>query len=168
MITYASGNVFNHNFLDDKNYIIPHICNDIGKFGSGFAKYLLDNYPIVAREYSNWYNNRNRHEYNDLPFELGQIQYVNIKNNIKICNMIAQHKILTLNKKPIRYTSLIKCMEKIKLYIIDQLEKGNDIEIVCPMFGSGLAGGNWNFIVELIDEIWQNVNITVYDFSKRD
>ena len=45
------------------------------------------------------------------------------------------------------------------------------VEIRCPMFGSGLAGGNWAFIEELIDEIWigdYNVPVTVCALSDKD
>jgi len=39
-------------------------------------------------------------------------------------------------------------------------------EIHCPQFGSGLAGGNWEFITELIEDIWveNGLAITVYEY----
>ena len=42
------------------------------------------------------------------------------------------------------------------------LNKSENIEIHCPKFGSGLAGGNWNFISDLIDDVWGRYNVTVH------
>jgi hypothetical protein len=39
-----------------------------------------------------------------------------------------------------------------------------DSDIYAPKFGSGLAGGNWEFIEELIDEILVDVR-DIYIFS---
>jgi hypothetical protein len=36
------------------------------------------------------------------------------------------------------------------------------VEIHAPKFGSGLAGGNWLFISDLIDDIWGNINTFIY------
>jgi hypothetical protein len=35
--------------------------------------------------------------------------------------------------------------------------------IICPKFGSGLAGGKWDFIEELIIDCWckQSIDVTV-------
>ena len=38
------------------------------------------------------------------------------------------------------------------------------IEIHCPKFGSGLAGGNWHFIENLIEDIWTAYFVTVYNY----
>ena len=37
------------------------------------------------------------------------------------------------------------------------------IEIHCPKFGSGLAGGNWEFIKDLIEDIWGRYFVTIYN-----
>ena len=36
------------------------------------------------------------------------------------------------------------------------------IEIHCPKFGSGLAGGDWKFIEYLINDIWSRHIVVVY------
>jgi hypothetical protein len=55
-------------------------------------------------------------------------------------------------------------MAAVKAYIADLL-KNNDskIEIHAPKFGSGLAGGDWNFIKELVCDIWSNCPIFIYN-----
>jgi hypothetical protein len=34
-------------------------------------------------------------------------------------------------------------------------------QIICPMFGSGLAGGDWNFVEKLIEDCWLRRDIPV-------
>jgi hypothetical protein len=38
----------------------------------------------------------------------------------------------------------------------------NKVQIHAPKFGSGLAGGNWAFIQELIKDIWNNYSVFIY------
>jgi len=79
--------------------------------------------------------------------------------------MFAQDGIYsTHNKKPIRYDSLKDCMLKIAYYISDLQEKSK-VVISAPMFGSGLAGGDWQIIEKMIKEIWSSIDVIVY-FTK--
>lgn len=137
--------------------IIPHVCNNIGLFGAGFALDLKNKFPIVATNF----------ELLGKKTKLGYVQYVEVLKNhnyghkLIIANMIAQNKTISYhNKRPLNYESLVKCMIDIRNYIngIDS----DTIEIHCPKFGSGLAGGNWLFIQDLINDVWNNIQITVY------
>ena len=40
--------------------------------------------------------------------------------------------------------------------------QGKKIRIACPMFGAGLAGGDWNTIEAMIKNTWGDVDTTVY------
>jgi hypothetical protein len=44
------------------------------------------------------------------------------------------------------------------------LKNNENIEIHAPKFGSGLAGGNWNFISDLIEDIWGKYNVFIYNY----
>jgi hypothetical protein len=46
-------------------------------------------------------------------------------------------------------------------------EEHNSFEIHCPKFGSGIAGGNWNFISDLIQDIWGSYDVFVYTYNKQ-
>lgn len=41
------------------------------------------------------------------------------------------------------------------------------VGIHCPKFGSGLAGGNWLFIEDLISDIWKNIPVFVYTYQAK-
>jgi hypothetical protein len=47
-------------------------------------------------------------------------------------------------------------------YIQNNFDKDSRVQIHAPKFGCGLAGGNWNFISELINDIWGKFFVTVY------
>jgi hypothetical protein len=158
--------------LDVGEYaVIPHITNN-GGWGAGFVMALEKRYPGVADAYCNWLEKQH------LTMRLGQVQMLKVRRQpIFIVNMVAQDNMGVTKMRgcpPIRYSSLVKCMEKVAGLIDQQRQKLSDqhgigsfdISIHCPMFGSGIAGGEWSVIEQLIKEIWISSNIptTVYEF----
>jgi len=83
--------------------------------------------------------------------------------------MIAQNGIRSENiPRPLNYLSLVKAMNSLSQYIhfnTGFANKTENIEIHAPKFGSGLAGGNWNFIANLIEDIWKPYNVYVYNYT---
>lgn len=170
------GDIFEgiRNVETDKIIFIPHICNDVGKWGSGFVVPLAKRYPKSREYYLRWNNQTYCYEQN-IPFKLGNVQYVyDSMSNVVICNMIAQRSTISAsNPSPIDYESLGQCMNNVKERIFsvndnilsnaDSIIK--DVEIHCPKFGSGLAGGDWNVIEKMIDRIWCENNIDVCIYS---
>lgn len=141
--------------------IIPHVCNNIGVFGGGFTGSILDRYPIVKINFDMLGNQP----------KLGHTQFVTVKTEEKyrhkliFANMIAQNKTIGYsNARPLNYAALVKCMSTIKTFIENEMKNqdSSGIEIHAPKFGSGLAGGNWLFISDLIDDIWKNTPIYIY------
>lgn len=166
MITHIQGDCIAIAKEKD-SVIIPHIVNDIGAWGSGFVLDLSEEWPISLKERSPEYIYRN------IGYMLGGNTYChpeiyNDEIKITVVNMCAQHGISSkstgdrskINQKPIRYVHLVSCMKHVA-----NLAICNKAEIVCPKFGSGRAGGNWNFIEELIEEIWGDFNVTVCSLS---
>lgn len=141
--------------------IIPHVCNNVNLFGSGFAAAVADRFPEVKE---NFYMLGNK-------AKLGNVQFITTKNNkqhrqsLVFANMIAQNRTInkTDNPRPLNYESLVSCMINVRGFARDLLNKEHDkVEIHCPRFGCGLAGGNWLFISELIKDIWGDLDVFVY------
>ena len=152
--------------IDAKNngstVIVPHVCNNINAFGAGFAGAVASRYPIVKENY---------HLLGPqfLKNNLGYTQYIDVYSDkeyghkLIFANMISQNGLLSnTNPRPINYLALAKCMASISKYILSQKDNDNPIEIHCPKFGAGLAGGNWSFINNLIEDIWNTVPVFVY------
>jgi hypothetical protein len=149
---------------------IPHVCNNIDLFGAGFAAQIADRYPSVKADYHMLGKTF-------LANNMGYCQIIKVaeepkyKHKLYIANMIAQNGIKSpTNTRPLNYFGLVKSMTNLALYIHNNTgfaNKSERIEIHCPKFGSGLAGGNWNFIEDLIEDIWGKHSVTIYNYDRR-
>lgn len=163
----VKGDLFN--YIQDRiksgnngaSVIVPHVCNNIDLFGAGFAAAVSKHYPIVKENYHLLGKNF-------LRSNLGYVQYVktledkNYGHNLIFANMIAQNNTVSKsNLRPLNYRYLIQSMIDIDKFVKTKF-KDNKIEIHAPKFGCGLAGGNWNFIKDLIDDIWFDHDVYIY------
>ena len=141
--------------------VIPHVCNNIDVFGGGFTRDLSAKYPIVQKNY----------HLLGTSVRLGKVQYIEVDKNptynhkLIIANMIAQNGTISpKNPRPLNYGALAFCMTDVRQYcnsLKDNIEYGK-VEIHAPKFGSGLAGGDWFFIQELMLDIWKNLDTFIY------
>lgn len=154
--------------LNSTTIIVPHVCNNADIFGGGFTAGIVKYYPIVRDNY-------HMLGLSFLKKNLGHVQFIvakeNKKNNNKIifANMIAQNGTISRNNpRSLNYLALCKSMVSVSSYIKNNIDPNEQqAQIHCPKFGSGLAGGNWNFIQDLISDIWSDLDIFIYDNSKR-
>lgn len=157
-------NLFNHiDIHSGTNIIIPHVCNNVDLFDAGFAGLISKKYPIAKQNYHMLGKSF-------LTKNSGYTQSVVVEQNrqhgskLIISNMIAQDGVISSsNKRPLNYASLCKSMIGVKQYIKQNFDMDQKIEIHSPKFGSGLAGGNWNFISLLIEDIWGDIPVYVYE-----
>lgn len=177
------------NVLDCKErpIIIPHVCNDCGGFGKGFALTVLKKYPEVVNSYKKWYKECVFDSYNGIDtsflkeeefdleditepiFKLGQIQICKVNKGLFICNMLAQstpggETIYNKYLAPIRYQSLEECMLRVAKFCKFYREKfGRDMKIKCPWFGCGLAGGSKDIVGGMIKDIWEDFDVEIFE-----
>jgi len=145
--------------------VVPHVCNNINLFGAGFAAETARHYPIVKENYHLLGKSF-------LQNNLGYVQFVEVLSDKKyehklvFANMIAQRGIInkTSNPRPLNYLALVKSMVGVSQYISKNFD--GDIQIHAPKFGCGLAGGNWKFVEELINDIWSDKIVFIYDIRK--
>jgi len=167
VIQYTIGDLFQH-LPEDQRIVIPHVCNNIGGWGSGFVVAVSRMWPpgedVSASpelQYRRWPDSsRSLTGGTTPPFALGSVQFASTGNpNITVANMIAQNGVVHANNpKPLKYAALVSCMERIS-YV------NNGELIYAPRFGSALAGGTWGFIEELIEELWcsRGLDVTVFE-----
>lgn len=135
--------------------VVTHIVNDIGRFGSGFAKAVLDKYPIVKEEYLKLYT--------DEGLTLGVAQFVKINDTLWFANIVGQHGVIgKKNPTPIRYDAIKKGLAKVRDFV--QVKKAT---VHMPRMGSGLAGGDWKEVEKIVkDELSMHlIQVTVYDLE---
>ena len=138
--------------------LIPHVCNDKGVFGAGFALAVSRYFPHVREAYLGWFAH-GVDQHDKRVFGLGECQYVPVGfegSEVEVVNMVAQG---LGGSRPLRYAMLAKCMEELGHDAVTGL--GGKPVIFCPFFGAGLAGGDWNFIEELIKDCWLDRGLLV-------
>ena len=149
--------------------VLPHVCNNIDLYGAGFAAQVANNFPKAKIDYHLLGKNFLRNNF-------GYAQIIKVYQEPKyghclyVANMIAQNGVIgPKNPRPLNYFALVKAMNTVSSFIVNNtgfISGTEKVQIHCPKFGSGLAGGNWYFISDLIDDIWSKFSVVVYNYIK--
>lgn len=128
----------------NKRTIIAHVVNDIGAFGAGFSGALELAYPGTRAFYQTRVGKLHQ----------GQNILHSPNRNVIICHMIAQSGIRGRNNPvPLRYGSLHEGLYQLVHAVNRFNSEGHKIDIIqMPCIGSGLAGGDWDRILGIINE----------------
>jgi O-acetyl-ADP-ribose deacetylase (regulator of RNase III) len=131
---------------------ILHICNDAGYWGAGFTRSLDARWDLPRERYLDWWAGA----------KLGAILSVPVESSITVVSMMAQHGV-GARTKPIRYNALRDCL----CNFADQHEESRRKSVHAPKFGSGLAGGDWGRIENIIKGVLiaRNIPVTIYEFD---
>jgi hypothetical protein len=140
--------------------IIPHCCNDLGAWGAGFVLALSRKWKDPEEIYKAYcHKNENL---------LGRVCYAKMSNFLVVANMIGQHGCgIKDGIIPVKYKALANAMDRVACFVDHVKEQvKNPVVIHCPKFGSDLAGGKWEFILELIRELWleKGIDVVVYEY----
>lgn len=148
--------------IGDGPKVIAHCVNDIGRFGSGFVLALNKRWQNPRRLYLKWAQagitispSGDR-----VPFELGQVQFVQVEPDLWVANVVGQHQTIRENPSPIRYEALRQGLKTVADFCDLQ-----GASYVSPKLGSGLARGSWNLIEQIIQQEIANrgISVTVYE-----
>lgn len=142
--------------IGEGNKLIVHICNDIGKWGKGFVLALSEKWKEPETQYRDWHSHANH-------FSLGHIGIVQVEDDIWVINMIAQKNIrVWRGEPPIRYDAVRECLCKVAKIAIE-----NNASVHMPRIGTGLAGGKWGIIEDIIMEqlCQRDIPVYVYDYK---
>ena len=158
---------------DNEISIIPHVCNNKNRWGAGFVLALNKKWPIVEEKYREIFEQADLESLTKEKFEesiLGEYQIVFVEKRMYVLNMIAQDGTGREGEKevPIRYYSLAKCMNDF-VTKNKHLCGSSPLVFHCPMFGAGLAGGDFEFVKELMRECWleNSCDVVIYEFVPR-
>ena len=181
MIHLRKGDCLQH----ERNFLCPHVCNNIGAFGAGFVAALNKVSDSPRKQYMKWHRDgvTKRASGLEVPFRLGEVQYVSLfDGQIEkiICNMIGQDGIgpgstgnyQIKDRPPVRYWAIRKALLKVReQYDVGRSSKLLDQhDIVSPLFGAGLAGGYTDEIYAIIHDLFSNPMYPyyLYAFSDQD
>jgi O-acetyl-ADP-ribose deacetylase (regulator of RNase III) len=142
--------------------VIAHVCNDIGGWGRGFVVAISNRWPEPEREYRAWHASSSANP----PIKLGEVQFVNVADDIWVANMIAQRDIRTVaGVPPIRYDAIRSSLSK-----VGEFTRVNRASVNMPRIGCGLAGGTWAEVSGIISAelLAKELRVYVYDLPQKE
>ena len=145
--------------------IIAHIVNDRGGWGRGFVVALSRRWREPELAYRDWMHvptNLSWCQGDGLP-RLGNVQYVDVAEDLCVANMMAQCGIRSGPGAPraVDYEALRECLGRVGA---EAQARGASVHM--PRIGCGLGGGDWDVIEEAIELLLVDMGkltVTVYD-----
>lgn len=157
VLTYVTGDATQPHGHGPK--ILVHVCNDLGAWGRGFVLALSRRYPEPEAAYRHWISTR------AMPFHLGAVQFVRVRPDLQVANLIGQRGVRRIGgRPPVRYSAIRAGLERVRT---EAQAQGASVHM--PRLGAGLAGGDWRVIEQIIREelCAAGVAVTVYDLPSR-
>lgn len=141
--------------LDCHENIIAHQVNCQGVMGAGLAKAIKSKYPVVFEKYQSackW------SDFKDSSVLLGACQIVEVEKDKKwVANLFGQDR-YGKGKQFTDYDALRRALTKLR----EHAEK-HQLSVALPdQLGCGLAGGDWNIVRRMIEEVFHNYYVTIY------
>ena len=145
MIKIVDGDI-----LQASENIIAHQVNCMGVMGGGIAKQIREKYPNVFDQYRKFF-------VNNKFTALGKCQIVKTEDNKYIANLFGQNK-YGRDKQYTDYDAL-----KDSLFSLKVSAKDHNMSIAIPFnIGCGLAGGDWDIVYKMIEEVFHDYDVTPY------
>ena len=153
IIRYVHGNI-----LEPKNgghRIICQMVNDRAiKWGGGVARKVASKFPEAAAHYSK--------EILRVPQSqrLGAVVFSQANSDLEVASIVAQKGFGPSLFPRIRYAALERGLEQVAQRAIEL-----NASVHMPRIGTGAAGGEWETVQEMIDEVMVRAGlaVTVYD-----
>jgi O-acetyl-ADP-ribose deacetylase (regulator of RNase III) len=137
------------------NRIIVQVVNDRAQtWGAGFAGNVRKRWPELQARFTEWIEN-SRSE-----FRLGAVHLTEIEPTLYLASLVAQHGYGPSPKPRIRYRALEEALGKVSSFAMER-----NASLHMPRIGAGQAGGLWEIVSEITDEVVcrKGVAVTVYD-----
>lgn len=181
-INYVEGDATEP--VGDGAKCIVHCCNDVGAWSAGFVLAISKKWTHVQNAYLIWAGKLTRNQVSNTTkygatgsFKLGQVQWVGtdtsafMPNQTWVFNLIGQQdvgikKVGGVDIPPVCYRAIKEGLARIKAYYMGAVNNKNAFSLHMPRMGCGLAGGKWEHIESILNEVFgdTDIQITVYDW----
>jgi len=151
MIEYIDGDILKSNCN-----IVCQQVNCRGVMGAGLAKQIREKYPNVFKEYKDMCA-QHREQL------LGLVQCVEVEQGKTICNLFGQNG-YGRDRQYTEYEKLEGCFK----YIAYRAYWSKETVAIPYGIGCGLAGGNWDIVVDMINKYFniEGIVCKIYKFDK--
>lgn len=189
MITKVQGDLFQGILEFPEHVVIPHVCNNIGAFGAGFVVPLGRNFPEARDAYLRM-PQRILGEVEfvtigkvTVAHMIGQdgvgpkkvegilvppLRYDaldscmrKVYKRVRAMEMVGPNQPI-LQENSDKQPAVMVDPNQPSTHYSKVVESTEPVRIAAPMFGAGLAGGEWEFIEKMIEDIWGSLNVTIY------
>src|SRR6266446_2639226 len=126
--------------------------------GGGFATAVRRAWPSAQDEFRLWVGGGREH------LSLGRVHFATPQNGVQVASIVAQHGYAPTARPKIRYNAL-----RLGLQEVARLAKEKGASVHMPRIGTGLGGGSWEIVEEVVwDTLGKaGVHVTVYDLPGR-
>ena len=155
-IKYVNGNALYPRGEGPK--IICQLVNDRArKWGGGIARQSATKYPQAEQAFATWLAELGRDR-------LGAVHLAEVEDTVAVASLVAQAGYGATSTPRIRYAALEKGLVRL---CDEALRRGASVHM--PRIGTGAAGGEWQTIEGLIQDILvrSGVEVTVYDLPPK-
>ena len=135
--------------------ILAQIVNDRAfTWGGGFSLTVRKKWPEAQKAFRAWAEPPHRN------LRLGRVHVVGAEDHLAVASLVAQHGFHASPKPRIRYLALKSCLEELSMIALQR-----HATVHMPKIGSGLAGGSWSIVRELVQETLcrRGVKVFVYE-----
>ena len=148
MIIYVKGNL-----LKSDCDVIAHGCNCFCTMGSGIARQIRQKYPGAYQADLETING-------DLK-KLGAFSLFK-SEDFDIYNLYTQYKYGS-DKVHLVYAALELSLITMKYHLQWEYENYSELKIGFPKIGCGLAGGDWEKVSKIIENVFSDIDVYVYE-----
>ena len=155
MVKIIKGNIFN--LMNEGDFFV-HQTNCFGIMGGGIARTVRELFPKTYLSYNLKCQTRNKKELLGTALIIKDV-YKGM--NINMCNCFGQFDCGTFNGPATQY-------DKLKSAFIEVREAASisNSRIIMPYYiGCGLAGGDWEVVSEIIEEVFKGMEVVLVDFD---
>ncbi|WP_139991842.1 macro domain-containing protein [Paenibacillus paridis] len=136
-----------------KEDILGHQVNCQGVMGSGIARVIRTKYPEAYHAFIEKSKNTSNHKK-----LLGECQLIDSKGDKKIANLFGQFYFGKSSQLYTDYDALRKALTTLK-----QRAAEAQLSVALPYnIGCGLANGDWNVVSNIIEEVFEDYEVTLY------
>jgi hypothetical protein len=134
------------------NFIAQIVNDKTPTWGAGFSRTVREKFPSAQQDFRDWCSQSRRN------LTLGNLRIASVGETLSIASLVAQHGYGPADAPRIRYSALEQCLEK-----LGEAARGVSASVQMPRIGTGYGGGNWAFILELIDQhlVRKGVQVTI-------
>ncbi len=139
--------------------MILQVVNDrTSTWGAGFARAVARKWPDAQADFQKWWMQSGQNR------ELGKVHAFEVQKGLAVVSMVAQHGYGPSKDARIRYEALTTCLSEVGSLALER-----QATVHTPRIGTGLAGGKWDVVEELIDNevCGRGISVIVYTPPER-